>query len=703
MALNLEALGKPLGPVTNDYDWKDAVLYALGVGAGFDEIEYTYEKNLKVLPSFSIAAVFNFFPLFSAEANVNLAGILHGEQELIFHQPIPPEGTLTTRGCLTDFYDKGKDKGALVVGQSDTWHSNGKKLFTSRLTLFSRLDGGFGGENAPPQTLVMPERDPDFEVEDAPTRDQPLLYRLSGDIFQLHVDQEFAELAGFEKPIMHGLCTHGFACRALIKRLVPGRPERVRRMNCRFSKPLYPGDPIKTQIWKESDGRALWRVVNARSGETVIDLGVFEYGAIPEHQIRFDGRVAIVTGAGGGLGRAYALELARRGARVVVNDLGGARDGAGEGSATPAEAVVAEIAAAGGEAVASFDNVARPEGGAAIVQTALAAFGTVDIVINNAGILRDKSFAKMTPENWQAVLDVHLSGAYHVTRPAFEVMKAKGYGRIVMTTSAAGLYGNFGQTNYSAAKLGLVGLMNTLKLEGAKYGIQVNTIAPLAASRLTADVMPPDLFGKMKPEFVVPLVVFLCSAECTASGQVFNAGMGYFNRAGVLTGRGVQLGEGDRPPDLEAIQASWDRINDLEGGAEIADAFAALMDLVAPPADAGAEAPVADEGPEVAAVFAAMPDAFNPEAAAGVEAVFQYAISGPGGGDWQVAVSAGTCTVKTGRADSPTCTLIMAAPDFLEMIAGRLDPMQAFTTGKLKIEGDVMKSQLIGKLFRLQP
>nr|MDJ0855138.1 hydroxysteroid dehydrogenase-like protein 2 [Desulfobacterales bacterium] len=238
---------------------------------------------------------------------------------------------------------------------------------------------------------------------------------------------------------------------------------------------------------------------------------------------------------------------------------------------------------------------------------------------------------------------------------------------------------------------------------GAKYGIQVNTIAPLAASRLTADVMPPDLFGKMKPEFVVPLVVFLCSAECTASGQVFNAGMGYFNRAGVLTGRGVQLGEGDRPPDLEAIQANWDRINDLEGGAEIADAFAALMDLVAPPADAGAEALVAVEGSEVAAVFAAMPDAFNPEAAAGVEAVFQYAISGPGGGDWQVAVSAGTCMVKPGRADSPTCTLIMAAPDFLEMIAGRLDPMQAFTTGKLKIEGDVMKSQLIGKLFRLQP
>ncbi|MDJ0885046.1 MAG: SDR family NAD(P)-dependent oxidoreductase [Desulfobacterales bacterium] len=420
-------------------------------------------------------------------------------------------------------------------------------------------------------------------------------------------------------------------------------------------------------------------------------------------EIRFDGRVAIVTGAGGGLGRAYALELARRGAQVVVNDLGGARDGAGAGSASPAEAVVAEIEAAGGAAVASFDNVATAEGGAAIVQTAVEAFGTVDIVINNAGILRDKSFVKMTPENWQAVLDVHLSGAYHVTRPAFEVMKARGYGRVVMTTSAAGLYGNFGQTNYSAAKLGLVGLMNTLKLEGARYGIRVNTIAPLAASRLTEDVMPPDLFAKMKPEFVVPLVVFLCSAECAASGQVFNAGMGYFNRAAVVTGRGVQPGDGDRPPDLEAIQAHWDQINDLAGAAEMTDAMAALMDLVAPPPAAGAEAPAAAETPDVAAVFAAMPDAFDPEAAAGVEAVFQYVISGSGGGDWQVAVRDRACKVKPGWAEQPTCTLIIAAPDFLDMITGRLDPMQAFTTGKLKIEGDVMASQLIGKLFRVQP
>ncbi|GAH01589.1 unnamed protein product, partial [marine sediment metagenome] len=200
-------------------------------------------------------------------------------------------------------------------------------------------------------------------------------------------------------------------------------------------------------------------------------------GAIEEGGgMRFDDRVAIVTGAGAGLGRAYALELARRGARVLVNDLGGARDGSGKGSKSPAEQVVEEIKRAGGEAVANFDNVATPEGGENIVRTALDAFGRVDILINNAGILKDKTFLKMEPKNWKAVLDVHLNGAYFVTRPAMAVMKDNGYGRIVMTTSAAGLYGNFGQTNYSAAKTALVGLMNTLKLEGMKYNIHINTI-----------------------------------------------------------------------------------------------------------------------------------------------------------------------------------------------------------------------------------
>ena len=215
--------------------------------------------------------------------------------------------------------------------------------------------------------------------------------------------------------------------------------------------------------------------------------------------LRYDDRVAIVTGAGAGLGRIYAIELARRGAKVVVNDLGGARDGTGDGTAAPADQVVAEIKALGGEAVANYDNVATADGGENIVKAAVEAFGRLDILINNAGILRDKSFLKMEPENWQAVMDVHLNGAYFVTRPAMAAMKPNGYGRIVMTTSAAGLYGNFGQTNYSAAKTGLVGLANALKLEGAKHNIKVNTVAPIAASRLTEDVMPPDLFEKSKP------------------------------------------------------------------------------------------------------------------------------------------------------------------------------------------------------------
>jgi len=301
-------------------------------------------------------------------------------------------------------------------------------------------------------------------------------------------------------------------------------------------------------------------------------------------KLRFDGRVAIVTGGGGGLGRVYALELAKRGAKVVVNDMGGARDGSGAGSSSPAEKVVGEIEAQGGMAVPNFDNVATPEGGENIVKTAMDAFGRVDIVINNAGILRDKSFLKMTPENWKAVLDVHLNGAYNVTRPAFSIMKENGFGRVVMTTSAAGLYGNFGQTNYSAAKMGLVGLMNTLKIEGAKYDIKVNTVAPIAASRLTEDILPPDLLEKMKPEFVAPLVLYLAGEECRESGTIFNAGMGYYNKAAVMTGPATQLGGEGNPPTPEMILENWDRINSMEGARELSDLNAAIMAILTPPA-----------------------------------------------------------------------------------------------------------------------
>jgi len=300
---------------------------------------------------------------------------------------------------------------------------------------------------------------------------------------------------------------------------------------------------------------------------------------------------------------------------------------------------------------------------------------------------------------------VHLNGAYHVTRPAFAVMKEKGFGRIVMTTSAAGLYGNFGQTNYSAAKMALVGLMQTLKLEGAKYDIRVNTVAPLAASRLTEDIMPPDMFDKMKPELVAPLVIYLCSDRCQETGAIFNAGMGYVNRAAVMTGPGAVLGDAEQPPTPEQIHQHWDAVNATEGAKELSDLTTALLDLMTPPAMDESEPKPADAAAgsklTVAAIFEKMPTAFVADAAAGVDVVFQYCIGGPNGGDWIVAIKDQTCSITPGLADQATCTLKIGETDFVRLINGELPAMQAYTSGKLKIEGDIMKSQLIEKLFNL--
>jgi len=296
--------------------------------------------------------------------------------------------------------------------------------------------------------------------------------------------------------------------------------------------------------------------------------------------LTFEGRVAVVTGAGAGLGRAYALELAKRGAKVVVNDLGGARDGSGEGSSLPADKVVDEIKGAGGEAVPNYDNVATADGGENITKTALEAFGKVDIVINNAGILRDKSLVKTEPEEWDAVINVHLRGAYCVSRPAFKVMRENKYGRIILTASAAGLYGNFGQANYAAAKTGMLGLMNVLALEGAKYNIKTNTVAPGAASRLTEDVMPPEILEKMKPEYVAPLVVYLCSDKCEESGFIYNAGSGNFFRAHIVNGPVVKLGDDKTICTAEDVMANMDRINSLENAKLLSNVQEAVMALL---------------------------------------------------------------------------------------------------------------------------
>jgi len=420
--------------------------------------------------------------------------------------------------------------------------------------------------------------------------------------------------------------------------------------------------------------------------------------AAEAYPLDFRDQVAIVTGAGRGLGRIYALELARRGAKVVVNDFGGARDGTG-GSQSAADAVVAEITSAGGAAVASYDSVATPEGGEAIVRTAIEAFGRVDILINNAGILRDKTLAKMEPDEWTAVLKVHLDGAYHVTRPAFAHMREQKYGRIVFTTSAAGLYGNFGQTNYSAAKMGVVGLMNTLKLEGERYGILVNTIAPIAATRLTEDILPPDLAGQLKPEFIAPMVLYLSSKECNHTGLIINAGAGCFNRAAFVTGQGFLADGAGEPPSPEELLRNWQVINDIQTAREFSSTTEALGAMLEVSKSEESGAPPESQL-TVRSVFQRLPAAFQRENAAGVDVVFQFRITGPDEGQWYATIKDGQCTVEQGAHEKPTTTIIMGSEDFLNMIQGKLNALQAYTTGKLKIEGDLLKAQLIEKLFR---
>lgn len=275
-------------------------------------------------------------------------------------------------------------------------------------------------------------------------------------------------------------------------------------------------------------------------------------------EIRFDNRVAIVTGAGGGLGRSHAMLLASKGAKVVVNDLGGSFDGTGAGT-NMADKVVEEIKAAGGEAVASYDGVDTFAGAEKIVAKAIEAFGKLDIVINNAGILRDVSFVKMTLEDWDKVLQVHLTGTMNVTKAAWGALRDNKFGRVVNTTSAAGLYGNFGQANYAAAKLGIVGLGNTLAIEGAKYDIKVNTIAPIAKSRMTETVMPPNVLEKLLPEYVSPLVAYLSSEACASSGEVYAVGGGYISRVAIVEAGGVSL----KQHSIDDVASAWEKINDL--------------------------------------------------------------------------------------------------------------------------------------------
>ena len=274
--------------------------------------------------------------------------------------------------------------------------------------------------------------------------------------------------------------------------------------------------------------------------------------------ISFADQVAIVTGAGGGLGRCHALELARRGAKVVINDLGGTMDGSG-GSSDAAEAVVAEIKAMGGEAIANGGSVSDRAGAQSMVDDAMNAWGRVDVLINNAGILRDKSFSKMTLDDFEMVVNVHLMGAAYCSHAVWPSRRAQHYGRILMTTSPSGLYGNFGQTNYGAAKMGQVGLMNSMKIEGAKNNIHTNSIAPVAATRMTENLMPEEVLEKLGPELVTPAAIFLVSEEAP-NGVILQAQGGQYSLAAVVENSGVNLGV---DATVDDVASSYEAIVDM--------------------------------------------------------------------------------------------------------------------------------------------
>lgn len=276
-------------------------------------------------------------------------------------------------------------------------------------------------------------------------------------------------------------------------------------------------------------------------------------------EIGFENRVAIVTGAGEGIGREYALDLAGRGACVVVNDIGRTRD-----RKWTADRVADEIKQAGGRAAASVDSVATMAGGRHIVDAAMDHFGRVDILINNAGILRDRTFMKMTETEWDEVIAVHLKGAFCVTQPAVKIMKENQYGRIVFTASSSGLYGNFGQSNYGAAKMGVIGIMNTLKLETARYNIKINTVAPNADTAMTRGVFSEAVTRRIKPEFNTPMVTFLCSEENQASGMIFTMSAGWFARSAMVSGKGICIGDTMRRITAEEVRDRFQQIESLE-------------------------------------------------------------------------------------------------------------------------------------------
>lgn len=425
--------------------------------------------------------------------------------------------------------------------------------------------------------------------------------------------------------------------------------------------------------------------------------------------LRFDGQVAIVTGAGGGLGRAYALLLASRGAKVVVNDLGGAVDGSGA-DARAADKVVAEIKAEGGEATPNYDSV---ESGANIVKTAMDTWGRLDIIVNNAGILRDRSFLKMTDQDWDLVYKVHLLGTYKVTKAAWPIMRAQKYGRIVNVCSASGLYGNEGQGNYAAMKMGIAGLSATLAKEGTRYNVKVNTIAPIAGSRMTASIMPPDLVEALKPDYVAPVVAFLAHASVPDSGGIFELGAGWVSRLRWQRSQGSFFQLASFSP--EAVRDKFEEVNDFEGRpvsypTSNNDAFGEIMSNLE-----NQKAPIPSSLPPSAAattkstlasapLFETMEKALKDDGAGLAKKIngsYRFIVDD---GIWVLDLKGATPSLREGDKETTVdVTLRVSDADFVQIVTGKLNSQQAFMKGKLKIKGNMgmaMKLESILKLAR---
>ena len=426
-------------------------------------------------------------------------------------------------------------------------------------------------------------------------------------------------------------------------------------------------------------------------------------------ELRYDGRVAIVTGAGNGIGKQYAMMLAARGAKVVVNDLGGSMNGepAAAGNRV-ADGVVAEIRAAGGEATANYDSV---EFGDRIVQTAIDAYGQIDIVINNAGILRDVSFHKMTDKDWDLIYTVHLKGSYKVCRAAWPHMREARYGRIINITSSAGLYGNFGQANYSAMKLALLGLSNTLAKEGAKRGIKTNTVAPFAGSRMTETVMPPEMVAALRPEYVAPVVAYLVHDSCEENGAVFEVGGGWVAkvRQQRAAGAKIPVHNGITP---EMVRDHWGAVVDFDAeGANFPttpnDAFGSILDNLqnskeAAEAAASGSSSGSSSTLRSAPVFANLREAVKANGAAMVKKckgviVFKFSDNDE---VWTLDLKNGSGSVTNTDYDGKAnLTFIMKDEDFFKLSQGELNAQSAFMGGKLKLKGDMGLAMKLGPLL----